>query len=181
MTSTPCPCSSREDRRGFLKKALATVIGAVLGTVPLGAGLTVLFAPLQRRRRQEQAVWVGTLGALPQDGSPCRFPVVASRVDAWNKSQGVVGAVYLRRVESGVIALNVACPHAGCFVDYSASRDGFVCPCHNSSFNLDGTIRDPRSPAPRGLDTLEVEIRDKNQLWVKFQNFRAGEARKAVA
>jgi len=180
MTAKTCLCASADDRRGFLKRALAIVVGSVLGTVPLGAGLTVLFSPLQRKRRRDEAVLVGTLEALPADGTPCKFPVMATRVDAWNKSQGLIGAVYLRRVENRVIALNVACPHAGCFVDYSAARDGFVCPCHNSSFNLDGAIRDPRSPAPRGLDTLEVEVRERNQLWVKFQNFRAGEARKVV-
>jgi len=46
-----------------------------------------------------------------------------------------------------------------------------------AEFALDGHISDPNSPAWRGMDTLPVEIRD-GQIWVKFQNFRAGRAEK---
>jgi Rieske Fe-S protein len=59
-------------------------------------------------------------------------------------------------------------------VDYDLSRKGYHCPCHNSSFGVDGKIADPKSPSPRGLDELEVEIRGESEIWVKFQNFRAG-------
>ena len=93
-----------------------------------------------------------------------------------------IGAVYLRR-EKGkpVEALNVACPHAGCFVDYVAARHGYLCPCHNSTFALDGKINDPKSPSPRALDTLEVEIRGEGEIWVRFQNYRAGVSTKVPA
>jgi hypothetical protein len=30
------------------------------------------------------------------------------------------------------------------------------------------------------MDELEVEIRNETEIWVKFQNFRAGEAEKIV-
>ena len=39
----------------------------------------------------------------------------------------------------------------------------------------------PGSPAPRGLDELEVEIRNKSEVWVKFRNFRAGVPEKIPA
>jgi len=51
---------------------------------------------------------------------------------------------------------------------------GYFCPCHRSSFTLDGAILDPKSPSPRPLDDLPVEIRNGTEIWVKFQNFRAG-------
>ena len=87
-----------------------------------------------------------------------------------------VGAVYLRRVsDQKVQAFNVVCPHAGCFVDYDASGKSYHCPCHNSRFALDGRIADPKSPSPRGLDELEVELRNGNEIWVRFLNFRAGQ------
>jgi menaquinol-cytochrome c reductase iron-sulfur subunit len=35
-------------------------------------------------------------------------------------------------------------------------------------------VQDPKSPSPRGLDDLVVEIRNGTEVWVKFQNFRAG-------
>ena len=123
-----------------------------------------------------QVVRVANLSALPDDGVPRKFAVLASRVDAWNKSpETAIGAVYLRR-EKGTKprAFNVVCPHAGCFVDYMPARDSYLCPCHNSTFALDGKINDPKSPAPRGLDELEVEVRNESELWVKFQNYRSG-------
>jgi menaquinol-cytochrome c reductase iron-sulfur subunit len=175
---TPGPAGRGGTRRRFVKHALAVGMGVMAGTVPLGAALSLLLAPLRRGGARRRAVFVTTLSAVPDDGTPCRFPIVTTRVDAWTRSEGVVGAVYLRRSGPGVVALNVACPHAGCFVDYSATSGDFHCPCHHSRFSLDGGIRDARSPAPRGMDALEVEIRGGHEVWVAFQNFRAGEPKK---
>jgi Rieske Fe-S protein len=93
-----------------------------------------------------------------------------------------VGAVYLRKVgPDKVHALNVVCPHAGCFVSYAPDRSGYLCPCHNSTFGLDGSLKDAASPSPRAMDELEVEVRGGKEVWVKFQNFRAGVAKKIPA
>ena len=173
-------CACAYDRRTFFKQALTLGIGGVLGAVPIGAGLTVLSSPLRQKSGRGEAVFISTLDNLPADGTPRKFPVVAVWIDAWNRFEGPIGAVYLRRIDRSVHALNVVCPHTGCFVDYAADRDSYFCPCHHSSFGLDGAIRDPRSPAPRGLDELVVEIRGQNQVWVKFQNFRCGVSQKVV-
>ncbi len=175
--------SPQTDRRGFLARAGSLIIGGIVGIVPLVSGLLVVFDPLRRKSAGGATVRVANLNALPEDGVPRKFPVISSRADAWTKSSAAaIGAVYLRR-EKGrpVEALNVACPHAGCFVDYVAARNGYLCPCHNSTFGLDGTINDSKSPSPRALDTLEVEIRGDGEVWVKFQNYRAGESRKIPA
>jgi Rieske Fe-S protein len=123
---------------------------------------------------------VASVESVPPDGIPRKFPVVADRSDAWNKSTQVpIGAVYLRRTQENKIeALNVVCPHAGCFVDYLAGEKAFSCPCHNSKFGLDGRVTDPKSPSPRALDSLEVEIRNETEVWVEFRNFLAGKAEK---
>jgi quinol---cytochrome c reductase iron-sulfur subunit, bacillus type len=167
-------------RRGFIKEFLASAIGVLLGLVPLGAGLTVLLDPLRRRASDSGAVRVATLDALPADGQPRKFPVLATRVDAWNTfNQVPIGAVYLRRTADGQVqAFNVVCPHAGCFVDFLPERGRYLCPCHNSTFTIAGKIDDPSSPAPRGLDSLVVQVREGNEIWVKFQNFQAGRAEK---
>ena len=170
-------------RRNFIKKACAIVIGAVVGFVPAVSGLMVFFDPLRRRSQDGDAVHVASLNSLPQDGVPRKFSVIADHTDAWNRMPRVpVGAVYLRRIgQKQVLAFNVICPHAGCFVDYDGARKIYHCPCHNSSFALDGRIADPKSPSPRGLDELEVEIRNQNEIWVKFRNFRAGQREKIPA
>jgi menaquinol-cytochrome c reductase iron-sulfur subunit len=174
-----------EERRRFLTKLLALVFGSVAGLIPVGAGLRVFLSPLANvgtggtggtAAPKNNAIHVTNLDLLPDDGVPRKFPVVADRRDAFSVYPNVpVGAVYLRRAkDQTVTALNVACPHAGCFVDYVPGDGRYFCPCHGSSFELSGAIHDPASPSPRGMDALEVELRNNSEVWVKFQNFVAG-------
>jgi menaquinol-cytochrome c reductase iron-sulfur subunit len=167
-------------RRGFFKQSLALLCGALAILTPPLAALVVLTDPLRRKTSAADFIRVTTLDALPADSVPRKFPVFTSKTDAWDKFSNVaVGAVYLRRTDGNKVeALNVVCPHAGCFVDYSGEKGKFLCPCHSSSFKVDGAIDDARSPSPRGLDSLAVEVRDDGSVWVKFQNFEAGKADK---
>jgi menaquinol-cytochrome c reductase iron-sulfur subunit len=164
------------ERREFITKACALAVGAVAVGVPAVSGISVLLDPLRRRSGDAELTLVTSLSALPEDGTPRKFSILATKVDAWNRTPNVpVGAVYLRRVgENAVRAFNVVCPHAGCFVDYDGAANGYHCPCHNSTFGLDGERVDPASPSPRGLDELATEIRGEGEVWVRFQNFRAG-------
>lgn len=184
MEQTKPEQSGCPDRRSFFKKLAANVVGALITLVPFAAGLAVWLDPARRKGSAGgQLVRVANLNALPDDGVPRKFAVVANRVDAWNRSpETTIGAVYLRREKGGKPrAFNVVCPHAGCFVDYAAAKGSYLCPCHNSTFALDGKINDPKSPSPRDLDELEVEIRDDSEVWVKFQNYRAGISKKIPA
>ena len=171
------------DRRGFLKKLGSALIGAIVTLVPAAAGLALWLDPVRRKASTGgQLVRVARLSALPDDGVPRKFSVIASRVDAWNRSpETAIGAVYLRR-EKGEKprAFNVVCPHAGCFVDYMEEKRSYLCPCHNSTFALNGKINDPASPSPRGLDELTTELRG-DEVWVSFQNFRPGISEKIPA
>ena len=152
----------------------------LVSVVPFGAGLIVLLDPLRRKSSDSGFVRVASLAALPADGIPRQFPVIATRIDAWNTfSQAPIGAVYLRRTSDGQVqAFNVVCPHAGCNVDFLPEPGHYHCPCHNSTFSVAGKIDDPSSPAARGLDALEVEVRGGEEIWVKYQNFQAGRAEK---
>lgn len=164
------------ERRNFILRAAAIVVGAIITVIPPVAGLLVFFDPLRRQSESTGAVFVAALNSLPENGEPRKFPVLATRVDAWNRTPNVpVGAVYLQRFKNGTVrAFNVVCPHAGCFVDYRPAAGNYHCPCHDSSFALDGRVLDPKSPSPRALDELPVEIRDGTEIWVTFQNFRPG-------
>ena len=165
-------------RRGFLAGVGAIAAGGLAFLAPLWSGLRVALDPLARSGGEADLVPVAKLAAVPDDGVPHKFRVVADRVDAWNTHRRLpVGAVYLRRTGDSVEALNVVCPHAGCFVNVAADRSRFVCPCHKSSFDLSGAVNDPASPSPRDMDTLDVEIRG-NEVWVRFQNFLPGRAEK---
>lgn len=164
------------DRREFLTKAASIVIGGSLAIAPAIAGFCVLADPLRRKSEGGASVLVANLTALPESGEPRKFPVVATLVDAWNRTPDVpIGAVYLQRLPGDKVrALNASCPHAGCSVQYRANEKNYLCPCHDSLFSSDGHILDPKSPSPRALDELTVEIRKGSEVWVTFQNYRAG-------
>ena len=180
MSEEPASLPAQPERREFLKKAGAVAIGGVVGLVPAVTGLTVLLDPLRHQAAAGGFIFVTSLNALATDGSPRRFQIIADREDAWNKFPQVpVGAVYLRRAGEKVEALNVTCPHAGCPVEYKSNSSSFLCPCHDSKFNLNGTlVAGAKSPSPRALDALEVEVRKDGEVWVKFQNYEAGKAAK---
>jgi Rieske Fe-S protein len=174
--------SNDTDRRGFLKRVLTVFLGVFAALVPVGVVLRVLSDPLRQKTGTTAPVLITSLDALPADGVPRKFSVIASKQDAWNRFSKVpIGAVYLRRSaqdKNKVDALNVVCPHAGCFVDFSTTENQFLCPCHKSSFRVDGAIANAGSPSPRGLDALNVEVRKDGSVWVEFKNFEAGRVEK---
>ena len=69
--------------------------------------------------------------------------------------QGFSDPLAVVRVDqSTVVALNARCTHLGCTVAYDRSNNDLQCPCHQSSFALDGTVQ--RDPATRNLTVYPV-------------------------
>ncbi|KAF0178369.1 MAG: menaquinol-cytochrome c reductase iron-sulfur subunit [Limisphaerales bacterium] len=174
--ATPGAAASPPARREFLKQGCAACLAVAAVGTPAAVGTRVFLDPLTRLKTVENFVKVTTLDTLPEDGTPVQFPVLADRRDAWTKfTQVPIGAVFLQRqAKDKLLALSVVCPHAGCFVDYVEEQQGFLCPCHNSLFLKDGGLKDEQSPSPRPLDTLEVQVRNRNEVWVRFQDFQLG-------
>jgi Rieske Fe-S protein len=184
----PRPAADPE-RRGFLTKFLAVVVGGLVAIFPFAAGLTVFADPLRKRaareggRRDEDGytkILSANLESLPV-GEPRRFVVIDDLVDAWNVfPDEPIGAVFLTRSrDNKVTALSATCPHAGCSVGYHGSEQLFRCPCHDSSYRPDGELANEQSPAPRGLDPLEVKVKG-SEIWVKYVKFVGGKAERIV-
>ena len=183
----PAPSStSGPPRRNVLAAAAAVVIGGLVSLLPLGAGALVFLDPILRRKAKpvgaggEQAGRpfrrVASVEALPADGTPVQVPVIADLTDAWTREPNQpVGAVYLRRVGDKVEAFNAICPHAGCFIAFVPQRKLFQCPCHTSSFTLEGERILP-SPSPRDMDPLVVDEKklEEGEVWVQFVNYYPG-------
>ena len=184
--STPAPePTPPSDRRDFLTKAAAIAIGGAITVVPPVAGLCVFLDPLRRPSTVGASVLVASLNALTEGGEPRKFPVLADKSDAWNRATNVpIGAVYLQRLKDNKVrALNVVCPHAGCFVNYRGGQNDFFCPCHTSAFALDG--KKTNEIPPRDMDSLEVSMRTEGEddpagqeIWVRYQKFRGATAEK---
>src|ERR1700749_4974596 len=113
MSATPpkaAPSAAKDDRRNFLAKAGAVVIGGIVSLVPFVIGLAAALDPLRRKSDSGKFLRIAPLDAVPADGVPRRFAVMADRTDAWTKFPNEpIGSVYLRRTGDQVDALNSIC------------------------------------------------------------------------
>lgn len=174
--SSPPP---EQDRRDFLQKAACVALGGAVTLVPAGVGITVVMSPLFEETSGGVKVRLTSADALPAGGEPQLFRVVAERKDGWTRHPLTgIGSVFVQRLTEGLASedfrvFNASCPHLGCAVEFLSGDGNFSCPCHSSTFAQTGEVLNPDSPSPRGLDSLEVEVRD-GELWVVYLNFKAG-------
>jgi nitrite reductase/ring-hydroxylating ferredoxin subunit len=181
--------AERAERRSFLTRVTAVVSAALLVLFPFAAGWGVVVDPLRRRHgstKGDDAVdaadfaRICPLAMLPADGMPHEFAVTADVADAWTRAPARrIGSVFITRTDAGgqanVRAFNTTCPHLGCAVEFDAAEDHFTCPCHESAFGKNGDKL--FGPSLRGLDPLEVKLlgaEGAEEVWVRFQRFRAG-------
>jgi Rieske Fe-S protein len=67
--------------------------------------------------------------------------------------------------ESQVKIFSSRCPHLGCRIK-AIKNDVFVCPCHGSSFTLDGKVI--KGPSPENLASIPFNIDENtNELIIK--------------
>lgn len=163
------------------RRVLEWIVGAVSGAIAVALGApAAAFLSFPARRRVisggDEPLDVAAVDKLPE-GEPVRVTVTAPRRrDAWTAFQDVtLGACWLVRHGDDVRALSTVCPHAGCAVDFDAARREFVCPCHDSTFALDGTRR--AGPAPRALDRLDTVVAG-GRVRVAWRRFRTATAKK---
>ena len=189
-STTPADSAAR---RSFIVRLAATVIGGIVALFPFLAGLGVITNPLRRSRgasgddETDPAKFsrICPLDALPADGMPREFAVVADVADAWTHAPAQrIGAVFLTRSSKDpneVTAFTATCPHLGCAVEFDAAKKEYECPCHKSGFAIDG--KKLFGPSRRGLDPLPLKIDDKagnKEILVKFERFKGGIAERKV-
>lgn len=67
------------------------------------------------------------------------------------------GQFYLARLEDGsFLALSQTCTHLGCALPWDANEQKFICPCHGSTFDIEGEVLTP--PATRGLNSYPLYV-----------------------
>ena len=146
MTAEPEP--KKINRREFLNLAWLASLGFL--TINM-AGVTYLFAMPRFKEGEFGGVFTaGRVSELPEAGSaPINFP----KVKLW-----------LSNTEQGVMAIYKVCTHLGCLYNWNDQEAKFICPCHGSQFEVDGTYI--RGPAPRSLDrfVLQIVAEDGNVL-----------------
>lgn len=140
MTAEAVAAKKEINRREFLNFAWLVSLGFL--SVSLG-GVTYLFSMPRFREGEFGGVFtIGEIGTLPPPGSP---PVNFPQVKLW-----------LINTENGVLALYKVCTHLGCLYNWNSQEDKFICPCHGSQFQKDGTWI--TGPAPRDLDRFVIRV-----------------------
>ncbi|MFY9256014.1 MAG: Rieske (2Fe-2S) protein [Fuerstiella sp.] len=183
-------------RRNILVEGLTAILSFLLVAVPSTLGGIYFLDPILRRNKAGSAgggelegfiKLAITSDSVPEDGTPVAVTVQSDLDDAWNRFKDVpVGSIWLRKNPDGrILVFNSVCPHLGCSVDYRRNEGDFFCPCHTSSFDLDG--QKTNEVPPRAMDTLELLTATNGavseggqELWVKYQNFRRATAEKIV-
>lgn len=174
---TPPKHASEADdgRRAFLKVGVG-VLGAGLAGVVVAPAVRAMLWPLAKGVKiisgGEDFVVVGKRDQFGE--TPTKVDIYADQVDAWNRTKNVkIGSAWVVVIDGQLHAFSSVCPHLGCAVDYDAQAHKFKCPCHDSSFGLDGSHEE--GPSPRALDQLEVEAPKNGQLLaIRYERFKQG-------
>jgi menaquinol-cytochrome c reductase iron-sulfur subunit len=129
---------------------LWTLIGASL-SIP---ATVYLFLPPRPRTRDE---WVeaGNVSRL-QPGHPEEWVFRRNRTDGWKVVSEKTTAWVLKKSDREIVAFGPQCPHLGCPYHWEAGNQTFLCPCHASTFSIDGEVL--TGPASRALDRYEARV-----------------------
>ena len=132
------------NRREFLNIAWLASLGFLTLSV---SGMTILFGLPRFREGEFGGVFTtGTVADLPPvDTAPANFP----KVKLW-----------LSHTPEGLMALYKVCPHLGCLYGWNDQEFKFICPCHGSQYEHNGTWI--YGPAPRSLDYFSIRFEDEN-------------------
>ncbi len=149
------------------------------------------FPPLTRRELLNY-IWLGSLGVFLAEiggiGVIFAFPRFREGEFGGKFTLGSVKEVFpeadgdpiplnegkfwlVRTEENQILALYRVCTHLGCLYNWQPSEHKFICPCHGTQYELDGTYI--TGPAPRSADRFIIELVDpaSGQVVAKTDKF----------
>jgi menaquinol-cytochrome c reductase iron-sulfur subunit len=161
--------SAEITRRSFFASLMGACAGLIAAIIGLPMFRYILY-PVQASARTEKWTEVGEVTEFQSIDKPITKAISLVQRDGWRE---VVSSqsVFVSRSSNGMLqVLSPICPHLGCSVAWHENQDRFICPCHGGQFGPDG--KHLAGPPPRGLDTLDVQIKN-GKLQVQFQYFRS--------
>ena len=90
-----------------------------------------------------------------------------NRVDGWKVISEKSTAWVVKSANSQITAFGPQCTHLGCAYHWDDGKDEFLCPCHNSIFGVDGSVK--AGPAPRPLDRYDIKVEGSKLLVGKLR------------
>ena len=140
-------------RRSFYASIINCLAGIIAAAAAAPAAIYLLGKP--KRPVTHDWVEVSDLSQL-QVGEPAEIVYNRERIDGWRKIDEKTTTWLVRTGEDSVVAYNPACTHLGCAYHWDTTARAFECPCHGSSFAIDGKVTG--GPAPRPLDRYASRI-----------------------
>lgn len=140
-------------RRTFYSAAIAGLGGLITAALAAPAAAYLFFRP--RSQKQGDFVPVTDLSQLTV-GKPEEVVFRRTRVDGWRVLNEKSTAWVLRKDDQKVVAYTPQCTHLGCAYHWDEKENNFLCPCHTSTFSIDGKVL--TGPAPRPLDRYVTKI-----------------------
>ena len=161
-------------RRSFILGSFWTGLGvSMLG----GVGILLDFLYPRNVKGFGGPVAAGKLGDYKLGGDPLHFisgQFWIVNLDPSESRPGGSGG------GDGLLALWRRCPHLGCTVpwksgfNYEGDKGWFRCPCHGSTYTKAG-VR-VFGPAPRSMDTMQIEVDDAGNITVQTGEITSGGA-----
>jgi menaquinol-cytochrome c reductase iron-sulfur subunit len=140
-------------RRSFYSAAIAGLGGLMTAALAAPAAAYLLIRP--KSQKQSDFVPAADLATLTV-GKPEEVVFRRTRVDGWRVLNEKSTAWVLRKDDQNVVAFAPQCTHLGCAYHWDEKENNFLCPCHTSTFSIDGKVLS--GPAPRPLDRLVTKI-----------------------
>lgn len=144
--------SSGTSRRTFFARA-TEVLGALLAG---GLGIPALIYMI---RAPKTVMPGGFVDAVDLTQLKPRVPEEIAfqriRKNGWKLITEKSTAWVVKLSDSEVVAYSPGCTHLGCAYHWEANKNEFVCPCHTTSFSIEGKVLG--GPAPRPLDQYAVK------------------------
>ena len=140
-------------RRTFYSAVIAGLGGIMTAALAAPAAAYLLIRP--RSQKQSDFVPAADLSTLTV-GKPVEVVFRRTRVDGWRVLNEKSTAWVMRKDEQNVVAYTPQCTHLGCAYHWDEKESNFLCPCHTSTFSIDGKVL--TGPAPRPLDRYVSRI-----------------------
>lgn len=144
------------ERRNFLVSAIYGLGGLISAALAVPA-IAYLFSPIKSRAKGPDWIDVADIAKLPV-GEPAEVLFRRKRVDGWKVVDEKTSAWLVKQSEEEIFALAPGCTHLGCAYSWVKDKKEFLCPCHVSTFSVDGKVT--AGPAPRPLDRYASRVVD---------------------
>ena len=146
-------------RRKFYIGAIYGLWSLIATALSIPAAIYLLIPP--RLRKMPEWIEAGDVTNL-EPGAPVEMVFRQNRADGWKIESEKTTAWVVKLSGGQVVAYGPQCTHLGCAYHWDEARHDFLCPCHTSIFNIDGTVIS--GPAPRPLDRYAVKVENGRLL-----------------